>query len=296
MDVTSRVTAWFNQFQEIAALLISTPDIHVLGFAQNPMYTKSDEEVIREIARQGGTTTRQELNITFDPATVPLILQESSSAQTNFGVTLTGSRFLAQTPEGNGYVTVLRGVHQEDVLVLLIVAQSLATSRTADATTRLISHPSTEPTTHATDWQSLAEKWAEYYQTDPRLVKAVVEAEATTNIAGDYNTNGVPHAFGYGQVWPRWHYANIQKAILEATGVSTNTRDEQTLGNFILADNDTSMAAATLVIRDTWTGIGSPINLADYSIYERFAKRYVGPSISQQDLQRRWQIWQKHFQ
>ncbi|HEX9721872.1 MAG TPA: hypothetical protein VGA53_01265 [Candidatus Paceibacterota bacterium] len=80
MDVTSRATAWFNLRQQTAALVLATPDIYVLGFAQNPFKTENDEWVIREIGRQGGATARQQLAITFDPATVPLVPQEIVTA------------------------------------------------------------------------------------------------------------------------------------------------------------------------------------------------------------------------
>lgn len=181
------------------------------------------------------------------------------------------------------------------MLILITVAQTIEDSRAADATARLINHPSPEPVVVTGNWQTLAEKWARFYSVDARLVKAIVDAEGAQNISGDYDTNQVPHAFGYGQVWPKWHSANIQKAVLDVTGTSTNITDEQTLGKIILASNDISMATAVLAIRDTWVGIGSPTSFTNYSIYESFTKKYVGPAISQQDLQRRWQIWQKYF-
>jgi len=145
-----------------------------------------------------------------------------------------------------------------------------------------------------TAWEALAQKWATYYSLNNRLLKAVVEAEAVENIAGDYDENGVPHAFGYGQVWPKWHYASIQKALLDATGSSVSTTDEQTLGNLLLASNDASMAAAALVVRETWIAIGTPSDFG-YSTFEAFTKKYVGPAISDEDLTRRWNIWQKHL-
>ena len=145
-----------------------------------------------------------------------------------------------------------------------------------------------------TAWEALAQKWATYYSLNNRLLKAVVEAEAVENIAGDYDENGVPHAFGYGQVWPKWHYASIQKALLDATGSPVSTTDEQTLGNLLLASNDASMAAAALVVRETWIAIGTPSDFG-YSTFEAFTKKYVGPAISDEDLTRRWNIWQKHL-
>lgn len=152
-NVTSRVTAWVNQFKETAVLLIFTPNITVAGFSKNPFTNESfnplndenDEKVLRELGRRGGGVARQELGITFDLSMVELIFQESVTAQMQLGITMKGSRFLAQTPQGEVYVTLLRGVHGQDLIVLVTVAQSPAASREADQVASLINHPAAEP-------------------------------------------------------------------------------------------------------------------------------------------------------
>ena len=54
------------------------------------------------------------------------------------------------------------------------------------------------------------------------------------------------------------------------------------------------MAAAALVVRETWIAIDTPSDFG-YSTFEAFTKKYVGPAISDEDLTRRWNIWQKHL-
>lgn len=312
LDVMSRGTAWYNESQEAGLLLLATPDINVLGFAMNPLKTKSDEWVIREIARQGGSIAQEKLDIAFDPSSVPLTFYEAASAQTFLGISMKGTRFLVATPQGDGYVAILRGVHEKDVLVLVSAAQSLSASRANDSAATLLRHPSAEPVIATTDWQTLAEKWATHYGIDARLLKAVVEAEGAQNVAGDHDANGVPHAFGYGQVWPLCHYQNVQRAILDATGNEINVEvpnpavtpscpntridreGERILGESLLQNNDASMASAALAVKDYWIAIGSPTDFG-YSTYVTFTKKYVGSLISDADLQRRWQIWQRYF-
>jgi hypothetical protein len=291
VEATSRASAWYNEAEQTGLLIVSTPFITLYGASLNPFQKNTDAWVLDELAAQGGDIAKDQLDIAFDPFTVPLIFQETITAETPLGTGMIGSRFLAQTPEGNGYVIVLRGIEGQDILVLIIATQSLSAIESSTEITSFLRHPASEPT--ITNWIILAENWAKYYGLDVRLLKAVVEAEGAKNIPGDFE-NGAPHAFGYGQVWPKWHHANVQRAIADVTGVSTSTTDEQKLGMFILGNNDISMASAALVIRDFWIAIESPTDFS-YSTFETFTKKYVGPAISDADLTRRWSIWQKYF-
>ena len=144
VKTTSRATAWYSESQKAGFLALSTPNIKVYGVSLNPFKTQSDEWVLRELAKQGGSVAREKLAISFESATVPLAFQETVTASTLFGA-MQGSRFLARTPEGDGYVTVLRGIHEKDLLVLISAAQSLSVSQTSTAAAASLRHPSAEP-------------------------------------------------------------------------------------------------------------------------------------------------------
>ena len=67
MDVTSRAATWYNESKQAGILVLTTPDISVAGFVSvNPFKTKSDEWVLRELARQGGSVAREKLEIAFE--------------------------------------------------------------------------------------------------------------------------------------------------------------------------------------------------------------------------------------
>jgi hypothetical protein len=456
VDTTSRATAWTTQTHPTGVLAFSTPNITLHGFSLNPFSRQNTEWILRELAGRAGEIAQQELQLGFNLSTVPISLQHTMPVHTATGLVFESSTFLAETQEGDWYVTVLRGIHRTDILILITATQSAPTQNENTSLASLVTHPASEPRTQAisvavslptvtpvpiptttpepnhvdektttlslvitsrvtitpssamlgealggsfiiqntgsesvfldqlvlggrlnevydcsnyvngvcpdftkrynitiesqgfyiyvgsftpqltgtydfqvfycinrcdsaddwkwnvasnpgvlnqkfveirekeVSWENLADKWANYYDMENRLLKAVVEAESIKNVAGDYDENGVPHAFGYGQIWPKWHYANIQKALLDATGSSVSTTDEQILGNRLLSSNDASMASAALVVRDMWIAIGSPTTF-DYSSFETFTKKYVGPAISENDLARRWNIWKKYF-
>lgn len=150
------------------------------------------------------------------------------------------------------------------------------------------------PEESARDWKALADEFSAQYNVDSRLLKAVVEAETNgRNIPGDY-IDGIPQAFGYGQVWPKWHFKRIHQALLDQADLVIETTDVQELGNLILMNDNVSMATAALVVRDFWIQAGSPSNFY-YEVFNTFTKLYVGPEISEQDMARRWQIWQKYL-
>ncbi len=145
VDVTSRATAWFNHSQEIGLLVLSTPAITLYGVSLNPFQTESDEWLIRELARQGRGVIENQLRISLDPSTAQLSNRETVTSPSPWDMILTGSRFQADTPQGKGYVTVLRGKHFDDALVLVMVAQSLEAIQSDATIARHLLHPSIEP-------------------------------------------------------------------------------------------------------------------------------------------------------
>ena len=169
----------------------------------------------------------------------------------------------------------------------------MPTQSPTSSSTPTITPTPTPPT--VLDWEELADKCAEYYGIDERILKAVVEAETNgKNVPGDPDEAGVFHAFGYGQVWPIWHYDKIHRALKDMIGVETNSRDVQYLGDLILKHDDVSMATAALVVKEFWENTGNP-NDFSYRHFEKFTRKYVGPGISSEQLNRRWEIWEKYM-
>lgn len=146
-------------------------------------------------------------------------------------------------------------------------------------------------------WVELADRMAKKYGVDPRILKAVVEAETGgKNIKGDYSKeDGRYHAFGYGQVWPKWHYEKIWKSMRDAgleipQGNVKDSQYRQSLGGQLIQNDEVSMATAALVVREFWKQSG---NINDFSDdhFRKFTKRYVGSGIPEKDLNRRLKIW-----
>lgn len=145
-------------------------------------------------------------------------------------------------------------------------------------------------------WAELADRMAKKYDVDPRVLKAVIEAETSgKNIKGDYSKkDGRYHAFGYGQVWPKWHYEKIWE-VMRDVGLKIpegKEKDFQYLGQQLIQNNEVSMAVAALVIKDFWKQSGDINDFSDEH-FRDFTRKYVGQNIPENDLGRRLSIWEK---
>ncbi|ACB85168.1 hypothetical protein [Natranaerobius thermophilus] len=117
------------------------------------------------------------------------------------------------------------------------------------------------------------------------IVFATIEAESKgKNITGD---NG--RAFGYGQVWLKWHYNKLKK-VAELLGRKiptkpTNIEDEHEFTKVILEDDELSMYLAVETIKELWNNSCG---------WEDFLKKYVGPAIPSSEQKRRSKILKKY--
>jgi hypothetical protein len=139
------------------------------------------------------------------------------------------------------------------------------------------------------NWQTLADEMATRFGVDPRLLKATVEAETSgKNVLGDSG-----RAFGFGQVWIKWHHAKLLEAANAisftlpswARNRPKDEAEEQPFKALILGNDRLSMALAALAVKGFWSSASGD--------WVRFTKGYVGPSIPDHDLERRRKIWQK---
>lgn len=144
------------------------------------------------------------------------------------------------------------------------------------------------------NWQDLADWAAQVAGTDSRIVKATVEAETGgNNVMGDYDADsGYKRAFGYGQVWLKWHFDKLLQAA-DTLGVSLPSReapqtaeDERQFVSTITGNDRLSMLLAALTIKDKWQGAAGN--------WDEFTSYYVGPQIPDADRERRRSIWAKY--
>jgi hypothetical protein len=144
------------------------------------------------------------------------------------------------------------------------------------------------------DWTSLAIEAAKKVGTPPDVMLATVEAETNgRNVMGDDQRDGQgPRAFGYGQVWLKWHFTSLEEAarILGVTlpGPAPKTAAEEVpFRTLILGNNELSMYLAAVVVRNYWSGA------ADFS---DFVHSYVGPAVPDAEVDRRTALlanWRK---
>jgi hypothetical protein len=113
---------------------------------------------------------------------------------------------------------------------------------------------------------------------------ATVEAETNgRNVMGDDSGDG-PRAFGYGQVWLKWHFAKLEKvaALLNVPlpGPAPKTVAEEVPFRALILGNDRlSMYLAAAAVAGFWTSSGG-----DFST---FVHAYVGPAVPDRELERR---------
>lgn len=132
-----------------------------------------------------------------------------------------------------------------------------------------------------TNWQEAAIQEATAQNADKDIILATIEAETGgRNIMGDND-----HAYGYGQVWYKWHKYAFDYAA-KRLGLKYPEADGPDLKKFILGNDKFSMIVTVNVIKRIW--IGQSKN------WDKFTKTYVGPAIPQSDYNRRLRIWEKY--
>ena len=119
-------------------------------------------------------------------------------------------------------------------------------------------------------------------QVDTDIVLATIEAETGgKNVMGDKG-----NAYGYGQVWVKWHKDSFEYAAkrLNITLPGTNEGIKQ----LTLSNNTFSMIVAVKTIKKYWIRSGKN--------WRTFTLSYVGPAISnnKHDYERREKIWLKY--
>jgi len=130
-------------------------------------------------------------------------------------------------------------------------------------------------------WQEMAISEANKQSCDKDIVLATIEAETGgRNVMGDSD-----HAYGYGQVWYKWHKEAFDFAA-KRLNVSYPQADGPSLKQFILSNNLFSMIVTVKTIKDIW--LGQSKNWHDFTL------SYVGPKIPTSDYNRRYKIWLKY--
>jgi hypothetical protein len=131
-----------------------------------------------------------------------------------------------------------------------------------------------------TNWKALATAEANAQNVQADIVLATIEAETGgANILGDSG-----NAYGYGQVWPKWHRASFDYAG-SILNIDVPVNSER-LKALVLGNDRFSMIVAVNVIKKIWNNSGKD--------WVTFTKAYVGPAIPQSDLLRRQRIWEKY--
>lgn len=135
-------------------------------------------------------------------------------------------------------------------------------------------------------WKAMATAEAIKRGVPVPLVLATIEAETGgRNVLGDAG-----RAFGYGQVWLKWHYDKLVKVAdefgISVPGKPANEYEEEKFKPLILNNDRLSMALAVETIKSFWLSSGGD--------WEKFTKAYVGPAIPQKDLERRKAIYEKY--
>lgn len=139
------------------------------------------------------------------------------------------------------------------------------------------------------NWQELATRAAQAVGLDPRILLSMVEAETNgRNVSGDSG-----ESFGFGQVQPKWHYAELVQAA-HIVGVnppappkSKTAAGVTHIGQVVLNNDLLSMTWAALVVKKYWIASGQKFDV--------FVHGYVGPKVPDREVQRRSVIWKKYF-
>lgn len=130
-------------------------------------------------------------------------------------------------------------------------------------------------------WQELAIAEANVQAVEKDIVLATIEAETGgRNVMGDGD-----RAYGYGQVWFKWHKYAFDYAA-KRLNVTYPQVDGPDLKKFILSSDKFSMIVAVNVIKRMWLGQSKN--------WSKFTKTYVGPAIPDSDFKRRQKIWEKY--
>jgi hypothetical protein len=136
------------------------------------------------------------------------------------------------------------------------------------------------------DWKELATNEAIKRGVPVPLVLATIEAETGgRNVLGDSG-----RAFGYGQVWLKWHYNTLVKVAQEFRVTipekPTTVQAEEKFKPLLLNNDALSMALAVETIKGFWLSSGGD--------WDKFTHAYVGPAIPDKDLERRRAILKKY--
>ena len=117
-------------------------------------------------------------------------------------------------------------------------------------------------------------------QVDADIVLATIEAETSgSNIMGDSD-----NAYGYGQVWLKWHRDSFEYAAQRLKITLPTAREA--MKNLVLSNDLFSMILAVKTIKKYWVGWGKD--------WHKFTLSYVGPAIPKSDYERRKKIWLKY--
>jgi len=135
----------------------------------------------------------------------------------------------------------------------------------------------------------LCKKYAQQEGVPLDIALTTVEAESNfTNVMGDSG-----RAFGYGQVWIKWHFARLIEAA-DALKITLPSRvapvteaEELKYKPLVLGNDNLSMLMAIKTIKSFWSAYGN-------GGFDAFNVKYVGPNISQAELSRRRTIRTKY--
>lgn len=130
------------------------------------------------------------------------------------------------------------------------------------------------------DWRILALNEARAQNVEADIVLATIEAE--TNGTNEMGDNG--NAFGYGQVWLKWHRDNFEYAAKRLNISLPSTTDG--IRNLVLSNDNFSMIVAVKTVKNVWIG--------QHKNWHNFTLAYVGPRIPKSDYNRRERIWLKY--
>lgn len=137
----------------------------------------------------------------------------------------------------------------------------------------------------AEEWVEIAEIMAKHYELPTPLLKAMVDAESEgRNVAGDFLA-GVPRAFGFGQIWPKWHREAILLVGRELGAAVGSEDSDATLGQKMLEDPYLSMAVTAVVLKKYWDQSAQD--------FDQFLRTYIGHGVSWQETMRRRKLLEK---
>lgn len=135
-------------------------------------------------------------------------------------------------------------------------------------------------------WKDEAARIADIYGVDRTIVLATIQHET----GGKNELGDSGRAFGYGQVWLKWHYDNLVK-VASDMGIKvpprpTSEAEEQKFKPLILGNNELSMRLAVYTIKKMWDASGHN--------FDSFTHMYVGQGVSDAVVEQRRKIYQSY--